>query len=110
MLRKELLNVPLDKKLGPVLVKKYANYYGYSDVNPFEVVNVVSDKTIDVRSMLWKKAADTVRYEQKWDITPNSEAAVVRIRRRKSGSWYDAGGGGHYELADEPRKYHDYSF
>ena len=27
----------------------YANHYGYSDVYPFEVVKVISDKTIGYR-------------------------------------------------------------
>jgi hypothetical protein len=29
----------------------YANHYGYSDITPFEVVKVISDKTIEVREM-----------------------------------------------------------
>ena len=30
---------------------KFANQIGYSDVNPFEVIRVVSDKTIEIRAM-----------------------------------------------------------
>lgn len=30
---------------------KYANHLGYSDVNPYEVVRVISDKTIEIREM-----------------------------------------------------------
>ena len=30
---------------------KYANQIGWSDVEPFEVVNVISDKTLEIRRM-----------------------------------------------------------
>jgi len=30
---------------------KYANLYGYSDVHPYEVVRVISEKTIEIRAM-----------------------------------------------------------
>ena len=30
---------------------QYANMYGWSDVEPFEVVRVISDKTLEVREM-----------------------------------------------------------
>ena len=30
---------------------QYANHIAYSDVNPFEVVKVISDKTIEIREM-----------------------------------------------------------
>jgi hypothetical protein len=29
----------------------FANRYGYSDVTPYEVVRVISDKTIEIREM-----------------------------------------------------------
>ena len=32
-------------------IMNYANHYGYSDVTPYEVVKVISDKTIEVREM-----------------------------------------------------------
>ena len=30
---------------------KFANMIGYSDVEPYEVVRVISDKTIEIRGM-----------------------------------------------------------
>lgn len=30
---------------------KFANQFGYSDVNPFEVVRQISEKTMEIRSM-----------------------------------------------------------
>lgn len=65
----------------------YANHYGYSDVNPFEVVKVISDKTIEVREMDSEKDPSWVpnwhvggfaghcsnQQEQKWFIKSNAE-------------------------------------
>ena len=100
---------------------KYANHYGYSDVNPFEVVRIISDKTIEIREM------DAVKDEsvktgfgvggfsahsdnvQKWIITSNSNNPVIRIRLHKGGRWKDAHGN-KYGLSDEPRKFYDYNF
>jgi hypothetical protein len=102
---------------------QYANNYGYSDVNPYEVVRVVSDKTIEIRRM------DAVRAnpenslgfapggffghcsrqdEQKWIITPSDTAAVFRIRLGKRG-WKDRYGN-RYNLSDKPVKFHDFNF
>jgi hypothetical protein len=30
---------------------QYANHYGYTDVNPFEVVRAISEKTVEIRAM-----------------------------------------------------------
>ena len=93
---------------------KYANQYGYSDVEPFEVVRVISDKTIEVRAMDAEKD-DSVKLEfhvggfsahcsnqhqQKWFITSNPNNPVIRIRLGKKG-WKDAHGR-RYGLADKP--------
>lgn len=101
---------------------KYANQYGYSDVEPFEVVRVISDKTIEVRAMDAKKD-DSVKLEfhvggfsahcsnqhqQKWFITSNPNNPVIRIRLGKKG-WKDAHGR-RYGLADKPCKFYDYNF
>ena len=79
----------------------YANHYGYSDVNPFEIVRRVSDKTIEIREMdaerdpEWKpefhvggfSAHCSNQREQRWNITSNPENRVIRIRLSKSGVW-----------------------
>jgi len=101
---------------------KYANQYGYSDVNPFEVVRVISDKTLEVREM------DAVRDEsvklefhvggfsahcsnqrdQKWFITSNEQNRVIRIRLGKNG-WKDSHGR-KFDLSDRPVAFYDYNF
>jgi len=101
----------------------FANRYGYSDVEPFEVVRVVSDKTIEVRAMdaerdpEWKPdwhvggfaAHCSNQREQKWFITSNPANRVVRIRLQKDGKWKSSCGSKFY-LSDEPIKFYDYNF
>jgi len=100
----------------------YANYYGYSDVKPFEVVRRVSDKTLEVRAMkaerdpTWKPDfvpggfCGTVvnQGSQRWIITSDPSGVVRRIRLGKRG-WKDAHGG-RYDLSDKPVKFYDYNF
>lgn len=101
---------------------QYANHIGYSDVNPFEIIRKISDKTIEIRAMNaerdpnWKPDfvaggfCGTVvnQRDQRWIISSNSEAPVVRIRLGKQG-WKDANGR-RFQLADQPRKFYDYNF
>jgi len=100
----------------------YANHYGYSDVNPFEIVRRVSDKTVEIRSMKaerdpdWKpdfvpggfSAVCLNINSQKWVITSDESAKVFRIRLGKRG-WKDAKRN-RYELSDKPFKFYDFNF
>ena len=100
----------------------YANQYGYSDVNPYEVMKIVSDKTLDIRAMSaerdpsWKPEVVTGGFSavylnqesQKWIIKSDKDERVVRIRLGKQG-WKDANGC-RYQLADKPVKFYDYNF
>ena len=102
---------------------KYANHLGYSDVNPFEVVNVVSDKTIEVREMNTVRddsiklefhvggfsAHCSNQHDQKWTITSDETAPVIRIRLSKNKGWKDKYGR-RFQLADQPVKFYDYNF
>lgn len=103
-------------------MQHYANHYGYSDVNPFEVVRVISDKTIEIREMDAERD-DSVKMEfhvggfsahcsnqrdQKWFIKSDETAPVIRIRLGKNG-WKDKHGR-RFALADEPVKFYDYNF
>jgi hypothetical protein len=101
---------------------QYANHYMYSDVEPYEVVRVVSEKTIEIRPMKAERdesvklefhvggfsAHCSNQSEQKWIITSDETAPVKRIRLGKRG-WKDAHGG-RYGLSDRPHKKHDYNF
>ena len=104
-------------------MKAFANQFGYSDVTPFEVVKVVSEKTVEVRKMDATKD-DSVKldwmvggfaghcvnqHDQKWHITSNNSNPVMRIRLGKSGEWKDRHGH-RFGLADQPVKFYDYNF
>ena len=102
---------------------KYANHHGYSDVNPYEVVRVISDKTIEVREMdaeldpTWKPEWAVGGFaghcmnqrEQRWIIDSNPTYKTLRIRRNKDGAWKSADGRRFYP-ADEPIRFYDYNF
>ncbi len=102
---------------------KFANHYGYSDVNPYEVVRQISDKTIEIRAMNAERdpeykpefvvggfsAMCLNQQEQKWIISSKPDARVIRIRLRKDGRWYDAHGD-RYTLGVRPIKFYDYNF
>jgi hypothetical protein len=101
---------------------KYANQLGYSDVEPYEVVKVISEKTIEIRAMdtealPWKRdfhpggffGHTSNQNEQKWNITSNENNPVFRIRLSKNKGWRSAGGS-RFQLADKPRKFYDFNF
>jgi len=102
----------------------YANHIGYSDVNPFEIVRRVSDRTIEIRAMNAERAnpkedmgfipggfvghfAD--QHKQQWTITSNTEAPVTRIRLQKDGQWR-CKHGQRFVLGVKPVKFYDYNF
>lgn len=104
-------------------MNKFANHYGYSDVNPYEVVRVVSDKTIEVRAMdseldpTWKAewvvggfAGQCVNQRtQRWNITSNPNYGTLRLRLGKNGVWKSADGR-KFDLNDKPVRFYDYNF
>ncbi len=98
----------------------FANFIGYSDVEPYEIVRVISDKTIEIRAMDAERAFDpefviggfsahcTNNDRQDWDITSNPNHDVIRARRQKNGSWKSHLG--QHNLSDSPRKKYDFNF
>lgn len=103
---------------------KYANQIMYSDINPWEVVKVISEKTLEIRPMRTEphpKNKETLEFHvggfaghcsnqwaQEWIITSSPNAETIRIRLTKSGWWKH--GSLKFELSDEPRKFYDYNF
>jgi len=101
---------------------QYCNHYGYSDVNPYEVVRVISDKTMEVREMdaeldpEWKAqwavggfAGHCINQrDQKWIITSNPNNPVTRLRLGKNG-WKSADGR-RFALDSHPIRFYDYNF
>ena len=101
---------------------KYANLRLHSDVEPYEIVKVVSNKTLIVRPMhakldpTWKPemhaggfvAHTSNNYDQKWIITSDVLSDTVRIRLHKNGTWH--GRSGRFTINEKPIKFHDYNF
>ena len=100
----------------------YANHMGWSDINPFEIVRVVSEKTIEIREMDAERdtsvtldfaiggfsAHCTNQRDQKWHITSNDKYPITRIRLSKNG-WKDKHGR-RFCLDIEPTRFYDYNF
>jgi hypothetical protein len=98
-----------------------ATYEGWTDRRPYEVVRVVSEKCLEVRSMKaeldpeWKPEIISGGFvghcvnqrDQKWIISSDSEASTIRIRLGKRG-WRDAYGGSY--TVGQAVKFHDYNF
>ena len=102
----------------------HANHHGYSDSNPFEIVRVVSDKTIELRSMSAERAADwkpeivaggffghctnNGNQSKAWVIKSDPEGYTVRARLQKNGSWKSSHG--RHSLHTKAIKHYDYNF
>jgi len=109
-------------KLAPE-VGLYANLHLFSDVEPYEIVRIISDKTIELRSVTatlkpdWKPdmipggfAAHTANnHTQEYDYKTNPDAYVFKARlRKKDGRFHSARG--RHVVSEAPCKFHDYNF
>lgn len=104
MNEKDLMQAVRDRDAIDPLTAKYFSQRLWSDVNPFEVIRVVSPKTIEVREMYVMPATGGEGFV----FLPHPENPAVRIRLRKDGSWRDSGGT-RYAPENKPVRYHDRS-
>ena len=103
-------------------VGKFANEKGYTDTEPFEIIKIVSDKTIEIRAMSCRNVTpkDKLKFhiggfaancsnqqDQEWEITSNPIAETIRIRKTKKG-WTK--GSRKFYISDRPIKFYDYNF
>jgi hypothetical protein len=100
----------------------HANMHGYTDIQPYEIVKKISDKTIEIRRMkaerdpAWNPefiqggfAGHCVNnHEQRWFITSDNESPIIRARLRKDGYYHSKVG--RHVLSDKPRYFYDYNF
>lgn len=101
---------------------KFANLIGYSDITPFEVVKIISDKTIEIREMKADRdpsfkpefaiggfvAHCTNQNDQKWLFASVQDRPTVRARLQKNGKWKSMFG--EHRIATEPKCFYDYNF
>jgi hypothetical protein len=101
---------------------KFANLIGYSDIVPYEVIKIISDKTIVIREMKAEKdpsfkpefaiggfvAHCTNQEDQTWIISSNENSPTLRARLQKNGKWKSLHGT--HRIAEEPKYFYDYNF
>ena len=101
---------------------QFANRLGYSDIEPFEVVRVVSERCLEIRAMRAERDPSWQpewipggfaghclnQAEQRWVIQSDPNGRVLRIRLGRNG-WRSADRD-RFEVADQPRRFYDYNF
>jgi len=99
----------------------FCNMHGWSDVHPFEIIRVVSDKTIEVREMAADLDQDfkpevisggfvghcVNQDKQAYKYRSCPDGQVLRVRLGKKG-WKSKMG--RHALSTQPRKFYDYNF
>ena len=100
---------------------KYASEHFYTDVKAYEIVKVISDKTLEVRPL---KATHDIAHlnqyvggfcghvenqrDQKVTFESAPNAPVIRIRKNKYGNWGHKGQ--RFTLEIKPYAFYDYNF
>lgn len=101
---------------------KYFNFHGWTDIEPYELVNVISPKCVEIKAMKseldpgWKpewvpggfSAICTNQASQRWSISSDPAALVIRARLHKNGQWHSPRG--RHIPSDHPVKLYDYNF
>lgn len=101
----------------------YFNCRLFSDVDPYEMVRVISGQTIEVREMKATLAPDwspevvpggfvghcVNQSSQRYTYESDPTAPVVRIRLNSKGKWVGQGGLT-FTPSVTPRKFYDYNF
>ena len=99
----------------------YANKIGYTDIDPYEIVSRLTEKSIEIRAMDCEQDMSVKpsfqiggfsahsNNAQKWFITSSDKNEVFKIRLHKDGRWYDKHGH-RFSLSDKACKHYDYNF
>ena len=116
-----------DKKMDTtkeqIKIQPYFNEMGWSDINPYEVVEIRTENKVIIRAMDaelsqdWKpnfipggfSAHCTNQSSQKWDCKPNPTNETLTIRKNKKGQWKTPDGT-KFKNSDKPVKFYDYNF
>ncbi len=109
------------------LNKFYCNRHLFCDIQPYEVINVVSDTRLRLRSMNYKQTNGGVERlkesfvpggyighfdnsVQEWICTEDPTGIIVEVRMRKNGFFYEVNDSTPYILSDKPKRYRDFNF
>lgn len=113
---KKRLKTYKESPLFQFRIRKFCNYRGYSDTDPYEVVRVISPRKIEIREMearlvtapiqhIGGFCANTENDTQEWAMTSNEAYPLKTITLTKNG-W----GEGHFQMSDKSVKIYDYNF
>jgi len=105
-------------------IKAYANYHMHTDVQPYEVVRVISDQTVEVRPMKTKQVKFPQQFSpggfvghyhdnrsgQEYEYISDPEAPVTRIRWSEANRQWQQGRYMRFRMSDKPYKFYDYNF
>ncbi len=97
-------------------IRAYVNVHHYTDIEPYEVVETINNKTVLIRKMNYvlKTApiqhvggfsAITENSTQEWEVTQDLTNPIVKLKLHKAG-W----GHGKYFMSDSPCRFYDYNF
>lgn len=101
--------------------EKYAMMHGYSDIKAFEIVNVISDRTIEVRRLNATRgfkpefevggfsAHCTNNDNQKWTFESDESNPIIRLRKAKNSDYW-LNRGTKFRIGKEPYEKYDYNF
>ena len=101
----------------------HVSEYGYTDVYAYEIIKVISDKTIEIRKMATKHDIGHLKQisggycghvvnqrNQKVSYESDFNAPVVRIKRKKNNPEAWTSNGHRFGLTEAPYAFHDYNF
>ena len=106
----------------------YANHHGWSDVHPYEIIRVVSDKTLEIRALDVsdnKIKMDFIpggfsahcanQHQQEYDYSSNTDNPVTRIRLNRASQYcpdkvWKSKTGARFAISEHPCKFYDYNF
>lgn len=98
-------------------IKSYCNEHFYSDVHPYEVVQVISDKKVVVRPMREIRKTDPIiqpggfaghcinnrEIEYDYESMPDAPTKTIKLHKR---GWNH----GQFRMSDRPIYFYDYNF
>ena len=99
----------------------YCNQYMVTDVVPYEIVSIVSDKTVKIREMDYEQICKPKKFvpggfvghfednsNQKYTYKSNPDNKIISARLNRKGFWKSVSG--KHLLNEMPKRFYDYNF